>query len=284
MISVVIVNWNTRDFLEKCLGSLAEDRSNLEVIVVDNASKDGSAQMVLDHFPWVRLLAESENHGYAKGNNLGFRASNGSLILTLNSDTIVPVGVIAETAERLSQAQTLGVGAVRLVEPSGRTQRSVRGWPSVVGIAGDLLGLSRAMPGSIWDSYRLNGFDYEKTQDAPQPMGTFLLFKREALESLELPEFDEQFPIFFNEVDLLYRLERNGWRCRYFADLSITHYGGESTKQVKKPMVWESHRSLYKYLNKHTKGAARLALPLLWMVITVGAFVRARGWSAGFRP
>jgi len=284
MISVVIVNWNTKTFLEKCLESLAEDRDRIEVIVVDNASKDGSAQMVSDRFPWVRLLAEGANHGYAKGNNLGFRASTGDFILTLNSDTVVPTGVIAETAARIASDPKVGVGAVRLVEPSGRTQKSVRGWPTVIGIAGDILGLSRLRPGSVWDSYRFNGFDYDKTQDAPQPMGTYLLIKKEALQSLDHPEFDEQFPIFFNEVDLLYRLQQQGWSCRYFADLSITHYGGESTKQVKKPMVWESHRSLYRYLYKHTKGAARLALPLLWMVITVGAFVRARGWSAGFRP
>lgn len=284
MISVVIVNWNTRDFLEKCLESLAQDRDLLDVIVIDNASSDGSANLVRERFPWVRLLAETANHGYAKGNNLGFRASKGEFVLTLNSDTVVPLGLIPEAAERLATLPEIGIGAVRLVEPSGRTQKSVRGWPSVIGIAGDILGLSKKLPGSAWDSYRMNGFDYDLTQDAPQPMGTFLLFKREALESLELPEFDEQFPIFFNEVDLLYRLLQKGWTCRYFADLAITHYGGESTKQVKKPMVWESHRSLFRYLRKHTKGASRLALPLLWMVITIGAFVRARGWSAGFRP
>ncbi len=284
MVSVVIVNWNTRDFLEKCLISLAEDRDNLQVIVVDNASRDGSADLVREQFPWVQLLAETTNHGYAKGNNLGFRAAEGEFILTLNSDTLVPPGVINEVARRIQNDAKIGSGTVRLVEPTGRTQNSVRGWPTIVGIAGDILGLSKSKPGSVWDSYRLRGFDYEVTQGAPQPMGTFLLFKREALESLSLPEFDEQFPIFFNEVDLLYRLHLKGWACRYFSDLSITHYGGESTKQVKKPMVWESHRSLYKYLKKHLSGAARMALPLLWLVITVGAFVRARGWSAGFRP
>ncbi len=284
MVSVVIVNWNTKDFLEKCLESLAQDREDLEVIVVDNASKDGSAEVVREHFPWVKLLAETSNHGYAKGNNLGIRAARGEFILTLNSDTLVPSGVIQEVATRIGGDPTIGTGAVRLVEPTGRTQNSVRGWPTVVGIAGDILGLSRSKPGSVWDSYRLRGFDYEVSQEAPQPMGTFLLFKREALESLSLPEFDEQFPIFFNEVDLLYRLYLQGWSCHYFSDLSITHYGGESTKQVKRPMVWESHRSLYKYLKKHLSGPPRMALPLLWLVITVGAFVRARGWSAGFRP
>jgi GT2 family glycosyltransferase len=288
MVSVVIVNWNTRDLLHNCLATLQEElTSNDEIIVVDNCSTDGSAEMVRERFPLVKLSAEKSNWGYAKGNNLGFLLSSQPFVLTLNSDTEIPAGSIQTALNRLIALPQYGCATVRLQGKDGETQKSVRGFPSIQGIFGDLSGLGRRAPNSRWDSYRMTGFDYGMTQDAPQPMGTYLLFRREALEEIGAAKepFDEQFPIFFNEVDLLYRLHAAGWPCRYFADLHVIHYGGESTKQVKKPMVWESHKSLLRYLKKHQlKGIGVLALPLLALLIYGAAMLRARGYHAGFRP
>ena len=175
----------------------------------------------------------------------------------------------------------VGCISVKLIGNDGETQRSVRGFPSVSGIFGDITGLGKLVP--AFDSYRLTRFNYEKSQDAPQPMGTFLLFRRSVLEQIPGP-FDEQFPIFFNEVDLLKNMEANGWRCWYESGISIRHYGGESTKQVKKNMIWESHRSLIRYFSKNLRGLARISLPFLSLAIWIGAFVRARGFHEGFRP
>ena len=117
-------------------------------------------------------------------------------------------------------------------------------------------------------------------------MGTFLLFRRTALETIGSPKrpFDESFPIFFNEVDLLYRLDNAGWKCLYTPVARIKHYGGESTKQVRKNMIWESHRSLIHYFRKHHgTGFGAVGLPFLTVAIYLAAFVRAKGYHVGFK-
>ncbi len=276
-LSIVIVNWNTSELLIQCLESIAKNPfpGTHEVIVVDNASHDDSASKVEALFPNVTLVAEKTNHGYAKGNNLGIARSTGECVLTLNPDTIIGPDVLRNAVETLrAKGEAYGALSLKFIGMDGKVQSSVRGFPTLTGIAGDILKLP------FWDSYRLRSFDYEKSQDAPQPMGTFLLFRRSALPDPMKP-FDENFPIFFNEVDLLKRLKGKTW---YEASLSIQHLGGASTRQTRKPMIWESHRSLIRYLFKHTHGLARIPLYPASVFIWLGAFIRARGFSAGFRP
>lgn len=253
----------------------------MEIIVVDNFSRDDSVSMVRERFPSVILLAEQSNHGYAKGNNLGIERASGEYVLTLNSDTVLTTPVLQNAVHLLESMPDYGCLAVKLIGTDGKPQRSIRGFPSILGIIGDITGLGRLFP--TFDSYRLTKFDYEMSQDAPQPMGTFLLFRGSILREIPGP-FDEQFPIFFNEVDLLKQMQQRGWKCWYEASLSIKHFGGESTKQVKKSMVWESHRSLIRYFSKNLKGMARISLPFLTLAIWFGAFVRAKGFHEGFRP
>jgi len=289
MLSIVIVNWNTRDLLLACLRSLAMHpcQEPIEVIVVDNASRDGSAESVRDEFPNVRLIESGGNLGYAKGNNLGFTQATGDAILTLNPDTEVKADTLDAALRTLRSAEDIGIVGIKQVEPSGRIQRSVRGFPTIPGILGDFLGIGQRLPGTVWDSYRLTAFDYEREQSAPQPMGTFNLFRRSALKSVGDPSapFDEDFPIFFNEVDLIYRLKLAGWRCVYTPTAQVLHHGGESTKQVRKSMVWESHLSLIRYLRKHASpGLGRIWAAFVSVFVWLGAIVRARGFSAGFRP
>jgi GT2 family glycosyltransferase len=287
-LSVVIVNWNTAQFLRACLGSILQSRveGDFEIIVVDNFSNDGSSDMVRNEFPSVRLLEEVHNHGYAKGNNLGIAISRGEFILTLNSDTELEPDVLQRAVIKLSEKNGYGAMGVKQMGSNGKHQHSVRGFPTPWGIFGDVTGLGKRW--SALDTYRMNHFDYDQSQNAPQPMGTFLLFRREALESTffnhkSLEPFDENFPIFFNEVDLLYRLKVAGWECWYEAGIEIKHYGGESTKQVRKSMIWESHRSLIRYFAKHQRGMARISLPFLSIAVWLGALVRARGFDRGFR-
>lgn len=282
-LSIVIVNWNTASFLKECLYSLttSDAEGGLEVIVVDNNSRDESVEMVRTDFPSVILLAETINHGYADGNNLGIARATGEFILTLNSDTVLDPHVLDAAIKKLESMPDYGCLSLKFIGADGNIQRSVRGFPSVSGIFGDVTGLGKIFP--AFDSYRLTRFDYEKSQDAPQPMGTFLLFRGSVLKEIPGP-FDSQFPIFFNEVDLLKQMQTNGWKCWYEAGLSIKHFGGESTKQVKKNMIWESHRSLIRYFSKNLKGLARISLPFLTTAIWLGAMLRAKGFHEGFRP
>ncbi len=287
MLSILIVNWNTKELLRVCLGSiqLHPPSGPFEVIVVDNLSSDGSAAMVAAEFPEVKLIASQKNTGYAKGNNLAFANATGNWLLTLNPDTELTDNSLDFAIDHLQSTPTAGCLGVRQVGLDGNTQKSVRGFPTLLGILGDISGLGRRV-GGILDSYRLSRFDYEAEQIAPQPMGTFLLFRREALATIGSTDapFDESFPIFFNEVDLLFRLKRAGWDCLYTPKAQIRHHGGESTKQVRRSMIWESHKSLSRYLWKHYgKSFHVVGLPFVSCLIFAAAFIRAKGYDAGFR-
>lgn len=288
VLSILVVNWNTRDLLRACLKSIFAFSPEIpfEVIVVDNDSKDNSADMVTKEFPSVVLVASNKNTGYAGGNNLAFQRANGSYLLTLNPDTEFTDDSLQRAIDVMEANPTIGCLGIKQIGIDGRIQRSVRGFPTPLGIFGDVSKLGPRL-GGILDSYRKSQFDYEKFQRAEQPMGTFLLFRRTALEAVGDAKrpMDPAFPIFFNEVDLLYRLNLAGWPCYYTPDAQVKHYGGESTKQVRKSMIWESHRSLVRYLRKHSgTGIQKVGLPFLFAVIYVAAFIRARGFDAGFRP
>lgn len=288
VLSIVIVNWNTRDLLRDCLASAQSSTfsAGFETIVVDNDSPDQSAELVESEFPEVKLVRAGRNAGYAAGNNLGFALAQGEFILALNPDTVLEPETLQLAVESLRSEPGAGALGARLVGPDGRTQPSVRGFPTLPGILGDLTGLGRLLPRSPFGSYRLSDFDYERRGDAPQPMGTFLLFRREALAAVGDPArpFDESFPIFFNEVDLLYRLRQAGWRCLYDPAVRVRHLGGASTRQVRKAMIWESHRSLLRYLRKHVwRWWTAPAHMIFALVVWIGALVRAKGYDAGFR-
>jgi len=289
MLSIAIVNWNTRDLLRCCLQSIFQSppEETMEVIVVDNASSDDSAKMVADEFPNVLLIALDRNTGYAHGNNLALARARGEWLLTLNPDTEMQSGTLQTSLEILKQKNSYGALSIRLVGPDGNVQHSIRGWPTIAGLIGDSLGLAKLFPKSKWASYRLPNFDYAKEGPAPQPMGTFLLFRKAALEAIHLSEgaFDERFPIFFNDVDLLKRLDDAGWPCLYSPKATTFHHHGASTRLVRKAMVWESHLSLIRYLWKHSRKLLdRMGVALVTPAIVLAAIVRARGFKAGFRP
>ena len=287
MLSILIVNWNTREFLRACLRSIYANapKEPFEVIVVDNASSDESAEMVRTEFTKALLIEAGNNTGYAHGNNMAAERARGDWLLTLNPDTEVLEGTLQNAIEKLRSNPKYGALGIQQIGMDGQVQPSVRGFPTFRGILGDMSGTGKLFGGSL-DSYRLTRFSYTTEQVAPQPMGTFLLFRREALAAVGDPgrPFDESFPIFFNEVDLLFRMAKAGWPCLYTPDVKIKHTGGGSTKLVRKNMIWESHRSLARFFEKHyrTPWTAPF-LPLLRGFISLGALIRARGVHGGFQ-
>ena len=280
MLSILVVNWNTRELLRSLLLSIKRfpPSSEYEIIVVDNASADQSAEMVRGEFPEFGLIASQKNLGYAAGNNAAFEVAKGDFLLTLNPDTEFKDRSLDAALEVLKGHPAHGALGIRQLSVDGTVQRSVRGFPTLIEVGKDLLGLP--------NRYRLHDFDYAREQDAPQPMGTFLMFRRQALEDLGDAKrpFDESFPIFFNEVDLLYRLKEKGWNTLYSPASTVVHHGGESTKQVRKNMIWESHTSLIRFLKKHRMRWWNSPIYVAaFVLIYMGAFIRARGYSVGFR-
>lgn len=265
-LSLCIVNWNTRDYLRESLASIFEfgpDGVELEVIVVDNASGDGSAAMVSTEFPSVSLLANPDNRGYAEGNNQALRVATGDYLLLLNPDVVLHPKSLSEALAFMKSHPDAGALGCRLVGVDGLTQRSLRSFPDPGPVLWEFLGLSRLLPKSRrFGAYRMTWFDYNSVIEVDQPMGSFLLFSRAALDKVGF--MDPQFPIFFNEVDWCWRAKREmGFRIYYTPDVVVTHYGGGSTKQVRASMVRESHRSLLRFYDKHYRS---LAAPVRWLI------------------
>ncbi|MGI8923835.1 MAG: glycosyltransferase family 2 protein [Fimbriimonadales bacterium] len=285
MLSILIVNWNTCEYLKRCLRSIAEHPPNapLQVVVVDNASKDGSAEMVRAEFPWVELEASDKNLGYAAGNNIAFVMAKGEWQLTLNADTEFFDDSLQTAVDFMKGRKGAGVLAGKLLEPNQKTvQHSMRRFPTPGAILPEMFGLAKVLPRQF-GGYRQLDFDYSLEGEAEQPMGSFLLFRKSALNDVGL--MDERFPIFFNDVDILFRLKSAGWTIWYSPEVQLIHHGGASTKQIPKSMIWESHRSLIRYYWKWYQTWWSTPLLVLFSgIVWLGALVRARGWNAGYRP
>jgi GT2 family glycosyltransferase len=277
-VSIVIVNWNTRDLLRDCLESIADcvasERGkpaeaarlplSVETIVADSASSDGSAEMVATRFPKVRLFAGGENLGWAKGNNVGIRAATGRYVFLLNPDTLLKPGALEALTRFMDEHPEAGACAPRLLNPDGTVQSSLRRFPEPVRLLWDVLGMHKIFPHSArFAGYRMGDFDYDRVAEVEQPMGAALFIRREAFEAAG--EIDESFPIFFNDVDWCYRAVNAGWRIYFVPDAEIVHYGGSGTRQAKPRMIRESHRSLERFYRKHYR-----RLPGVFMAGVIG--------------
>jgi hypothetical protein len=268
-VSVCIVNWRTRDHLDRCLASLApwRKRAGLEVLVADNASGDGSVELVREKHDWARLFAFEENLGHSEGNNRLIEASSGEFVLLLNPDILVPEGAIPTLVAFMRARDTCGAVAPRLDSPDGTLQHTCRTFPTPDVVIYEALGLSRLLPHHPrFGKYRMTWWDYGDARQVDQPMASALLLRRAALDQVGL--FDPQFPIYFGDVDLCLRLKQAGWEVWLTPDARMTHFGGASTRQVRREMVVESHASFERFYEKHYRGrvkpvAFHLALGLL---------------------
>lgn len=255
-LSVALVNWNTTALLGACLRSITAFpfAGDYEIIVVDNNSKDFDEADFRQQFPHVKLIRNLDNAGYARGNNQALAVAQGEYVLLLNPDTEVTDGAVESLTEFMEAHPSAAAAGAKLIRPDGSIDRSLRSFPYPGAIAWEYLGLSRLFPKSrMFGSYRMRWFGYDKTIEVDQPMGSALILNSAALK--EIGTMDESFPIFFNEVDLLYRAKQAGWNIYFVPDAVVVHHGASSTKQVRrKEMVRESHQSLLKFYEKHFKG------------------------------
>jgi GT2 family glycosyltransferase len=273
-LSIVIVNWNTTGLLKNCLRSIyaCPPDGDFEVIIVDNASKDFDSAAFTREFPDTHLIVNQDNAGYARGNNQGFEIAQGERILLLNPDTEVKEGSINTLLRFLDDhSEAAGVGC-KLVRPDGRTDRSCRGFPSPVGVASEYLGLSKIFPGSrFFGSYRMTYFGYDRVSEVDQPMASCFMISRKALE--DVGGLDEDFPLFFNDVDWCYRAKQKGWKIYFTPEAEVVHLGGASTKQVKNKAVVESHAALARFYEKHYKGRIN---PIMYALAMFGIRINMR--------
>lgn len=254
-LSICIVNWNTKELLRECLKSIETTRGDLalEVIVVDNASADGSAEMVADCFPATSLIANGENRYYAAANNQALRASTAPLRLLLNPDIEVHPGALRALVDWMDSRPRVAAVAPRLLYPDGGRQHSCRSFPDPDIVIYEALGLSRLFPSSrVFGKYKMTWWDCEESRPVDQPMASALMLRQEALDEVGL--FDERFRMFFNDVDLCRRLWDAGWEVWFTADATMTHHHGGATRLVRGEMIAESGRSFLAYYEKHYRG------------------------------
>jgi GT2 family glycosyltransferase len=281
MLSILIVNWNTREYLSACLSSLFVACKNIphEIIVIDNASNDGSAEMVRLEFPSVELIASKENLGFAAGNNLAYAHSRGEWIWLLNPDTEVIPGAPKSLVAWLQADDKRGAVASALIDARDKKpQRSCRTFPTPAALWVEALGLARRFPRSRrFGFYKMGWWTYDDARPVEQPMASSFLMRREAIESSG-GLFDEDFPIFFNDVDLCWRLIQNKWEIWYLPEAKVLHHGGASTSQRRPEMIAESHRALRVFYAKHFRA---IVSPLVYFatVLMMELAGRARLWS-----
>jgi len=250
LLSVVIPSWNTRELLRECLASLARAQlGEHEIIVVDNASADGSADMVARDFPAVRLQRNARNEGFAIGCNQGLALARGEWLLLLNADTRVEPDAIALLERFLESHADYGAAAPRLVSPDGGTQRSCQAFPNLCTPLFFATPFERWFPNSReLRRYFLRDWAQEDERDVEQPPAACLLLRRAALA--QVGHFDERLWLFYNDVDLSLRLARAGWRTRYVASARVLHHIGASTRQFG-TFIPEWHRNRLHYYRKH---------------------------------
>lgn len=234
-LSVIIVSWNVRELLARCLesvqASLAQADFIGEIIVVDNASSDGSADMVRAHFPQAVLLEPGTNLGYAGGNNLGLRHAQGRYVLILNPDTELVPDALSHLVQALDAQPSIGVVGPALLFPDGRHQSSRRRFPTA------LVGLVESTPleflfaaSPLLRDFRL----LDHPDDQPQPVdwlvGAALVVRREVVEQVGL--LDEAFFMYFEELDWQRRIKAAGWSIWYWPEARVVHHEGASSGQV----------------------------------------------------
>lgn len=251
--SVVIVSWNVRDLLHRALVSVLREAKEiaLEVFVVDNSSRDGSAEMVKEDFPSVRLIANRKNIGFAAGCNQAIRESRGDLVLLLNPDTELAPGALTALARFAAEHPSAGVIGGRITNPDGSLQPSVRRFPTLLSQALILLKLHRLFAQlAPLQKYFAHDFDYERAQEVDQVMGAFFCVPQRAFDTVGL--FDERFFVWFEEVDFCKRARDAGFSVFYTPSARAIHVGGGSFVQLS-PLrrQWLFGKSLARYMRKH---------------------------------
>ena len=260
IVSVIVVSFNTRELLRDCLSNLEERSSGIkkQIIVVDNASKDDSAQMVADKFPGVHLIRSEVNVGFAGANNLAFLHAAARFVVLLNSDAFFAPQALQRAIEHMDREPSVGLGGGRLVGLDGSWQPSARLFPSLLNDFLTLSGLAARFPNSrLFGRFDRTWADPEQTADVDWVPGAFSILRREALE--EIGYFDERFFLYYEEVDLCRRFRSAGYVVRYWPDVEVTHLGGESSKTVRaltfsregsQLTLWRM-RSAFLYYRKH---------------------------------
>lgn len=285
-LSIIIVNWNTAELLRQCLKSIYIHRASgiTEVIVVDNNSEDRSVNMLRGEFPQVKLIINQENEGFAKANNKAIRISKGSYVLLLNSDVEIIDDSINKMLEFIEANEKVGVVGCKLIDKSGKLQKSAAWFPSlataIVGASLLPTFLARLFKvGRIPGQLYLSDEQHERTNLVDWVCGACLMIKRETINNAGL--MDEALFMYGEEIEWCYRIKKMGWKVAYLPSAKVIHFRcGSSKSQSEIEIAYQrrvyAHRYIYaKYHSIYLarihdcllKFSAIIKLPVWWMLM-----------------
>lgn len=254
-LSVLIVTYNSADTIEVCVKSILADSTDIqiEIIVVDNHSSDGTQTLLQnlagDH-PQLQLVLNSDNKGFAVGNNQALRQSTGTLVFILNPDTVIHKKALKGLMDALTADPQIALVAPRMQYPDGRIQKTCRRFPTHGDVIYHTLGLAQLFPtNQRLNAWKMGDFDHRSARQVDQPAGAALMLRGNVIRELE--GFDLNFPMFFNDVDLCKRIRDAGYEIWFRPEFVLDHVGGASVKQARFKMTISSHVSFFRYFEKH---------------------------------
>ena len=269
LLSIIIVNWNTRELLADCLASVAVEiapfpAAQVETVVVDNASGDGSVAMLQTRFPWVQVIQNTTNVGFAAANNQAMAVAKGRYLLLLNSDTKVLAQALTTLVAFLEAHPAVGAAGARYLNADGSLQPSAYPAPTLARELWRLFHLDRLYGFGI---YRMNDWSMESPRAVDIIQGAAFLVRRTVLDQVGF--FDTSYFMYTEEVDLCQRIRQAGWSIFFVPASVIIHYGGQSTRQAALPMFLQLYRSKILYFRKHHGALATIFYKLILLGATL---------------
>ena len=252
-LSIIIVNYNVKEFLQNLLHSISKASQNLssEIIVVDNASEDGSVELLKSKFPSVKIIENETNLGFGKANNQALKIAEGKYLLLINPDAIVREDTFTKMIKFLEEQSDAGIAGCKIFSPDGSLQlacrRSFPGpWTSFCKVTG----LSNLFPNSkIFARYNLTYLDENQTYEVDAISGSFMMLKREVYD--KVGGFDEQFFMYGEDLDFCYRIQKAGYKVFYVHTTQVIHYKGESTKRSSMDETKVFYNAMHLFVKKH---------------------------------
>jgi len=275
-VSIIIVAWNVKKLVADCLNSVYDETKGIdfEVIYVDNASEDGSVEMVKEQFPNVRIIENDENKGFIKANNQGIEIAEGRYVLLLNSDTIVLDNAIAKMVKFADAHQEAAVVGCKIVNLDRTLRKTCFMYPSLLNMFLAATYLYKVFPKSkFFGRERMTWWDFNDVREVGAVSGCCSLVRKHAMEQVGL--MDEAYFVYGDDSDWCYRFNKNGWKIMFTPEAQIIHYGGQTTSQKARAFRLQMEGSRLIFMKLHRSKAA---FPFACVLVGLFFFLRIPYW------
>lgn len=279
-ISIIVVTWNNKNIISACLDSLfeADNAANLEIIVADNDSTDGTADFIREKYPQVELICNSQNLGFAKANNLGIRRATGELICLINSDVAVPADCVSKMVSYMQNNPAIGMLGPRMLLKNGTIGQSCMRFPTIWNQFCRALGLDTLFPKSkLFGGFLMTDFRYDRIEEVDILTGWFWMVRREALNQVGL--LDERYFFYGEDMDWSKRFHDAGWRVVFYPEAEAYHNCAASSSKAPTRFYVEMNRANSQYFQIHHGRLARVGY---WAVTGLHQLVRIIGYSFAY--